>query len=169
MGYDVSKETVGEFLKRGLYHIPPIQRRYSWYVENWERLWKDIESFHKDDYQSFYLLHTVITVQENFNSRIEIGRTATNDHHACDDFAAIDIVELNGQTRANGFYAEGLNEVLRDSHGNKRLTTFYDKDAPMLEWVQEQPHLRGTGESVPASGKRTISSSSAALSPSSKN
>lgn len=137
MGYDVSKEKVDDFLKRTLYKIPRIQRRYSWLVENWERLWTDLENYHKDEHQSFYLLHTVITVQGNRDDRIEIldGQQRTTTMLAMIS-AAIDIIEEHGQSDALRFHVSRLTEALRDKDNNVRLVTYYPKDAPMLEWIQ---------------------------------
>ena len=137
MGYDVGKEKVDDFLKRTLYKIPRIQRRYSWLVENWERLWTDLENYHKDEHQSFYLLHTVITVQGNRDDRIEIldGQQRTTTMLAMIS-AAIDLIEEHGQSDALRFHVSRLTEALRDKDNNVRLVTYYPKDAPMLEWIQ---------------------------------
>lgn len=144
MGYDVGKQTVFEFLKRGKYTIPPIQRRYSWTTEQQERLWKDLENFYEDDFQDFYLLHTVITVQEHLDDRIEIldGQQRTTTMLAM-IAAAIDVAEACGQSQTLAFYISRMQDLLRTGADESRLETSYLRDAPMLEWIQTKPILRG--------------------------
>ena len=143
MGFDVSKSTVRDFLKQGAFTIPAIQRRYSWGAEEAERLWKDIETFYEDEFQDFYLLHTVITVQENIQSRIHIldGQQRTTTILAMIS-AAIDVVEQHGQTMKFNFYISELEQLLR-LRGESRLITTYDVDSEMLDWIQSAPNDRG--------------------------
>lgn len=53
---DTRTTSFGDLISNGkIYRVPPFQRDYSWTVENWEDLWQDILTLHRDPNASHYM------------------------------------------------------------------------------------------------------------------
>ena len=138
MSYNVAKESVFSFLRTRQYHVPRIQRRYSWTKEAADRLWEDLRSFHDDKNQKFYLLHTVITVadeEEGSEKRLILDgqqRTTTILALLSAFVAAVDEHDVNGSFLGQ---RDLIDKMLHDQYG-PRLTTEHDADKQNLAFLQ---------------------------------
>jgi hypothetical protein len=156
LAYNVSKESVFSFLRSQEYHVPTIQRRYSWGREDADRLWEDIKSFHEDGNQKFYLLHTVITVaddQEGSMKRLILdGQQRTTTILAMLS-AFVALVDKHDSSGAFAGQRTVISNILNDK-GAHRLTTDHDADRANLAFLQST--TIGEGRSAPERAKRVF-------------
>ena len=138
MSYNVAKESVFSFLRTRQYHVPRIQRRYSWTKEAADRLWEDLMAFHDDKNQKFYLLHTVITVADEeggSEKRLILDgqqRTTTILALLSAFVTVVDELDISGSFSGQ---RELISGMLQDRDG-PRLTTEHDADKKNLDFLQ---------------------------------
>ena len=63
---DTATLTLRKILGNGVtYAVPKFQRDYSWYTENWDDFWQDIENLYKNIEKAHYMGYLVFQTFDN--------------------------------------------------------------------------------------------------------
>ncbi len=141
--YYIEKNSISTLFGNNRLHIPPIQRKYSWNKEKAETLWDDIFSFINDDERDFYLFHTVILVRTEGKMEVLDGQQRITTMSALAS-AVIDKMESSNFQDKFRLEAENYRQTfLKKEGGDPVVTTYYDHDRRILEWIQKPEEDRG--------------------------
>ncbi|WP_017324506.1 DUF262 domain-containing protein [Synechococcus sp. PCC 7336] len=126
---DTRTTSFGDLISNGkIYRVPPFQRDYSWQEENWEDLWQDILSLHRDPSISHYM--GAIVLQSSGTSDKEFTVIDGQQRLATLSIIAIAVIE-----KIRLLVQQGIEEdANRDRQEILKRTYLGDKDPRSLRY-----------------------------------